>query len=114
VDELLLSTFECPTGGGTRQTEIQIAEQFVPERSISECEVAIGKLKSYKSPGAEVACAYFTQLPNKQIGSGERCVTLNARLSAQKISLIVRKYNNNLMKISIIMSSNRTRLKHME
>jgi hypothetical protein len=35
----------------------------------------------------------------------------NARLSAQKISFRVRKYdiNNNLMKISIIMPSNRTR-----
>jgi hypothetical protein len=39
--------------GGIRQTEIQTAEPFVPEPSISEDEVAIGKLKSYKSPGAD-------------------------------------------------------------
>jgi hypothetical protein len=31
--------------GGIRQTEIQTAEPFVPEPSISEVEVAIGKLK---------------------------------------------------------------------
>jgi hypothetical protein len=37
-------------GGGIRQTEIQAAVPFVPEPSISEVEVAIGKLKS---PGAD-------------------------------------------------------------
>jgi hypothetical protein len=31
--------------GGIRQTEIQTAEPFVPEPSIPEVEVAIGKLK---------------------------------------------------------------------
>jgi hypothetical protein len=53
VDELLLSTIECPAGGGIRQTEIQIAAPFVPEPNFSEVEVTIGKLKSYKSPGAD-------------------------------------------------------------
>jgi hypothetical protein len=33
--------------GGIRQTETQTAEPFVPEPSISEVEVAIGKLKRY-------------------------------------------------------------------
>jgi hypothetical protein len=33
--------------GGIRQTEIQTAQPFVPERSMSEVEVAIGELKSY-------------------------------------------------------------------
>jgi hypothetical protein len=33
--------------GGIRQTEIQTVEPFVPGSSISELEVAIGKLKSY-------------------------------------------------------------------
>jgi hypothetical protein len=36
---------------GIRQTEIQTAEPFVPEPSISE--VAIGKLKRYKSLDAD-------------------------------------------------------------
>jgi hypothetical protein len=31
--------------GGVRQTEIQTAEPFAPEPSISEVEVAIGKLE---------------------------------------------------------------------
>jgi hypothetical protein len=39
--------------GGIRQTEIQTAEPFVPEHSISEVDFAIGKLKNCKSPGAD-------------------------------------------------------------
>jgi hypothetical protein len=34
--------------GGIRQTEIQTAEPFVPQPSVSEVEVVIGKLKTYK------------------------------------------------------------------
>jgi hypothetical protein len=63
VDELLLSTIKCPAGGGIRQKEIQIAEPFVPEPSISEVEVAIGKLKRYKSPCAD-------QIPAELIQAG--------------------------------------------
>jgi hypothetical protein len=36
-----------------RQIEIHTAEPFVPEPSISEFEVAIGKLKRCKLPGAD-------------------------------------------------------------
>jgi hypothetical protein len=39
--------------GGVRQTEMHTAEPFVPEPSASEVEVAIGKLKRYKSPGVD-------------------------------------------------------------
>jgi hypothetical protein len=39
--------------GGVRQTEMHTAEPFVPDPSSSEVEVAIGKLKSYKSPGVD-------------------------------------------------------------
>jgi hypothetical protein len=39
--------------GGVRQTEMHTAEPFVPEPSSSEVEVAIGKLKRYKSPGVD-------------------------------------------------------------
>jgi hypothetical protein len=49
--------------GGIRQTEIQTAEPFVPEPSISEVEVAIGKLKRCKSPGAD-------QIPAELIQAG--------------------------------------------
>jgi hypothetical protein len=38
---------------GVRQTKMHIAEPFVTEPSASEVEVAIGKLKRYKSPCAD-------------------------------------------------------------
>jgi hypothetical protein len=65
VDELLLSTIKCPAGGEIRQTEIQTAEPFVPEPSISEVEVAIGKLKCSKSPGADTIPAELIQAEGK-------------------------------------------------
>jgi hypothetical protein len=49
--------------GGVRQTEIHTSEPFVPEPSASEVEVAIGKLKSYKSPGVD-------QIPAELIQAG--------------------------------------------
>jgi hypothetical protein len=39
--------------GGIRQAEVQSEELFVPEPSIFDVEVAIGKWKRYKSPGAD-------------------------------------------------------------
>jgi hypothetical protein len=36
-----------------RQKDIHSAEPLVPEPSLVEVEIAIGKLKSYKSPGAD-------------------------------------------------------------
>jgi hypothetical protein len=36
-----------------RQKDIQTAEPLVPEPSLVEVEIAIGKLKSYKSPGTD-------------------------------------------------------------
>jgi hypothetical protein len=48
--------------GGIRQAEIQTEEPFVPEPSISEFEVTIGKLKSYKSPGADQSPAELIQV----------------------------------------------------
>jgi hypothetical protein len=45
VDGLLLSTIQCPAGGGIGLTEIQRAKPFVPEPSMYEVEVVVGKLK---------------------------------------------------------------------
>jgi hypothetical protein len=49
--------------GGVRQTEMHTAEPSVPVSSASEVEVAIGKLKRYKSPG-------FDQIPAEVIQTG--------------------------------------------
>jgi hypothetical protein len=49
--------------GGVRQTEVHTAELFVPEPSASEIEVAIGKLKRYKSPDVD-------QIPAELIRAG--------------------------------------------
>jgi hypothetical protein len=61
VEELLLSAVEC-TMWGTRQTEIRKVEPFVLEPSISEVEVAVAKLKRYKSPGSDQIPAEMIQL----------------------------------------------------
>jgi hypothetical protein len=50
--------------GGVRQTEMHIAEPTVPEPSASEIEVALLKLKRYKSPGVD-------QIPAELIQAGE-------------------------------------------
>jgi hypothetical protein len=49
--------------GGVRQSERHTAEPFVREPSVSEVELAIGKLKSYKSPGV-------AQIPAELIQAG--------------------------------------------
>jgi hypothetical protein len=46
-----------------RQEDIHIAETLVPEPSFVEVEIAIGKLKSYKSPGTD-------QIPAELIKAG--------------------------------------------
>jgi len=48
-----------------RQTYMQTAEPLVPKPSASEVEVAIEKLKSYKSPGID-------QIPARLIKAGSR------------------------------------------
>jgi hypothetical protein len=48
--------------GGVRQTEMHTAEPFVPEPSASEFEVAIRKLKSYKSPDVDQTPAELIQI----------------------------------------------------
>jgi hypothetical protein len=49
--------------GGVRQNEVHTAEPFVLEPSASEVEVAVGKLKRYKSPGVD-------QIPAELIQAG--------------------------------------------
>jgi hypothetical protein len=58
VDLKLLNVHEV---GGVRQTEMHTAEPFMPESSASDVEVAIGKLKRYKSPGVNQIPAELIQ-----------------------------------------------------
>jgi hypothetical protein len=53
---------------GVRQTEMHAAEPYVPGPSASEVEVAVGKLKRYKSPGVD-------QIPGKLAGLIKMCVS---------------------------------------
>jgi hypothetical protein len=55
--------------GGVRQTEIHTAQPFVPEPSASVVEVAIGKLKRYRSPGVD-------QIPVELIQAGRETLCL--------------------------------------
>jgi hypothetical protein len=55
--------------GGVRQTEIHTAEPFVSEASASEVEVAIGKLKRYKSPGVDQITVALIQAGTEKLRS---------------------------------------------
>jgi hypothetical protein len=54
---------------GVRQTEMHTAEPFLPERSAPEDEVAVGKLKRYKSPSADKIPAEMIQTGGKTLRS---------------------------------------------
>jgi hypothetical protein len=54
--------FNVKSVRGIKHTEIQTAEPSVTQPSISEFEVAIGKLKSYKLPGADQIQAELIQV----------------------------------------------------
>jgi hypothetical protein len=55
--------------GGVRQTEIHIAEPFVPQPSASDLEVAIGRPKRYKSPGVDQIQAEMFQAGGETLRS---------------------------------------------
>jgi hypothetical protein len=55
--------------GGVRQTEMHTAEPSVPQPSASEAEVAIGKLKTYKSPSVDHISAEMIHTGWETLGS---------------------------------------------
>jgi hypothetical protein len=55
--------------GGVTQTEMHTAEPFVPEPSPPEAEVATGKLKRYKSSGADKIPVHVIQAGGETLRS---------------------------------------------
>jgi hypothetical protein len=55
--------------GDVRQIEMLTAEPFVPEPGVSEVEVAVGKLKRYKSPGVDQIPAELIQAEGEALHS---------------------------------------------
>jgi hypothetical protein len=52
-----------------RQKDIHMAEPLVPEPSLVEVEIAIGKLKSYKSPGTDQILAELIEAGGEKLCS---------------------------------------------
>jgi hypothetical protein len=52
-----------------RQMDIRTAEPLVPEPSLVEVEIAIGKLKSYKSPGSDQISTEFIKAGSETLYS---------------------------------------------
>jgi hypothetical protein len=50
-----------------RQSEMHTAKPFLPQHSVSEVEVAIGKLERYKSPGVDHIPAELIQAGGENI-----------------------------------------------
>jgi hypothetical protein len=84
--------------GAVRQTEMHTAERFVPESNASEVQVAIGKLKRYKSPGVDQIPAELIQAGGETLRSEiHKLIKLmrNKELPHQwKMSIVVPIYKN--------------------
>jgi hypothetical protein len=52
MEKLFFSVINVCNDSDVRQTEVHTAEPLVPGRSHLEVEIAIAKLKKYKSPGS--------------------------------------------------------------
>jgi hypothetical protein len=61
VVKLLFSVIECVYVSDVRQIEVHMAEPLVPGPSHLEVEIAIAKLKKYKSPGTDEILAELIQ-----------------------------------------------------
>ena len=67
MEELFLPGLNVHEVNDTRQAEIHTVEPLVPEPSVFEVELAIEKLKNYKSPGTD-------QIPAEFIKAGGRTI----------------------------------------
>jgi hypothetical protein len=62
VEELLFSVLNIHNVSDVRQIEVHMAEPSVPGPSHLEVEIAIVKLKKYKSPGSDQIPAELIQV----------------------------------------------------
>jgi hypothetical protein len=67
--------------GGVRQTQMHTAESFMPEPSASEVEVAIGKLRRYKSLGVD-------QIPAELIQAGGETLCLEIHKLIKPVEIV--------------------------
>jgi len=76
VEELFLQLLNVNEINDIRQTEIHTVEPLVPQPSAFEVELAIEKLKNYKSPGSD-------QIPAELIkaGGGTICCEIHKLIS---------------------------------
>jgi hypothetical protein len=61
VEELLFSVIDVHNVNDVRQVAVHMARPLVPGLSRLEVEIAIAKLKKYKSPGSDVIPAELIQ-----------------------------------------------------
>jgi hypothetical protein len=69
VEEPFLSSIEYNDFYDVRQTEIQTAEQLVPEISAFNVAMGIGNLKRHKSPGIDYISAELIKTGGRRIRS---------------------------------------------
>jgi hypothetical protein len=68
VIELLVSAVECKWGSGVRQTEIHTGEPLLPELSAFVAEIAIEKLRSYRSSDNDEISVELIQTGGEVLG----------------------------------------------
>jgi hypothetical protein len=75
-----------------RQTEVYTAEPLVPGSSRLEVEIAIAKLKKYKSPDRdEIAAELIQEESKKRLNSGNACYhSVQNLLSSSLLSRIIK------------------------
>jgi hypothetical protein len=61
MEEPLFAVVDCTNVSDVRQVEVHTAEPLVPIQSRLEVEIAVAKLKKYKSPGSDQILAELIQ-----------------------------------------------------
>jgi hypothetical protein len=83
-----------------RQIEVHTAEPLVPGPSCFEVEIAIAKLKKYKSPGSDEIPAELIQAGGKILLSAIHKLTKNCLISGR--SLLLYQFTKRVIKLTVI------------